>query len=154
MTPELEPRPLTPEARLKPGLEPEDGIPVELEGGATWFLARARPGLRPRFGPDGAITLASVEGRFGPKYSEQLERLERAKTDAEVFGALFPMAATLLRERYELADGDLERLLVVYPDDEADGTERLRALMAAVGGRSVRPKASAPTSEPAPWPTE
>lgn len=154
MTPDLEPRPLTPEARLKPGLEPEDGIPVELEGGATWFFARARPGLRPRFGPDGSMTLAAVEGRFGPKYSERLEALERAKTDLEVFSAVFPMAAVLLRERYELSNDDLEQLLVIYPDDEDGGTDRLRALMAVVSGRSVRPKASAPTSEPAPWPTE
>ncbi|MEW4569313.1 hypothetical protein AB1L88_15720 [Tautonia sp. JC769] len=154
MTPEHEARDLTPEARLKPGLAPEDGIPVELEGGHTWFLARARPGLRPRFGPDGEVSLATVDGRFGPKYSEQLERLGRARTDTEVFSVLFPMAALLLRERYELSDADLERLLVVYPDDEADGTERLRALMAAVNGRSIRPKASDATSEPAPWPTE
>lgn len=147
-------RPLTPEARLKPGLEPEDGTPVALEGGHVWHLARPRPGIRPRFGPDGSVTYSTVEGRFGPKYSECLDRLERAKTDPEVFGALFPMLAMLIRDRYDVSDEELGALLVLYPDDDSGGVDRLRELMGAASGRALRPKPSADTSEPAPWPTE
>jgi hypothetical protein len=146
--------PLTPEARLRPGLDPEDGTPVELEGGHTWHLARPRLGYRPRLSPDGqAAGVRVVEGRFGPRYSELFERLERADSDQALFEALLPASAILLRERYDLDQAEVERLLTIYPDDEEGGADRLRALMAAAAGRRHRPKPSAATSEPAPWPT-
>lgn len=101
-------------SRRRPTFDP-DSVPATF-GGAVLYLPRPRVVLRRRREPGGASRAEVCHG-FGADFDALVDRVEAASggTMVELATALIDLAADLVARNYDLAEAELDELLVLDP---------------------------------------
>ena len=100
-----EPRPLTPEARAKPGAR---GKPITMADGLDWLVRVPRFVWVPGEGDD-----VAVASDIGPAYDAAFSKLENAASGIDQIRGILALAKMLVAENYDLDPADFKRLLRV-----------------------------------------
>src|SRR4051812_7237860 len=99
---------LTEQSRRKASFDPDRSVPVRFADGSTWYIPKPHWRHQAVFKDQKAVDTVK---RFG--YSDDLDALVDALAtegieDAAVMSIVATVAGALLRQNYELTDGELD----------------------------------------------